>query len=132
MITPRRFSLLVAQGVMLMSLTGGCGGSSLTKDEIDKARKAVDVFLTSWKQGDTPDKLKGQAIIVEDPDWTAGLKLLDFQIIGTEGDNPPNPRFTVKLTLKGEEGPSSEANVVYEINAKKEPGKTFIARDPFF
>lgn len=129
--TPRRhFCLLLVQ--LNVALAAGCaGGSSLSKDEIEKGRKAVETFLTSWKQGDMPDKLKGQSIIGEDPDWTAGLKLLEFQITGTNHDSPTNPRFTVKLTLKGEEGPSSEKDVVYEANAKKESGKVLIARDPF-
>ncbi|MBM4071915.1 MAG: hypothetical protein FJ271_23760 [Planctomycetes bacterium] len=118
--------------VLLLSLAVGCGGNAPSKDEIDQGRKAVETFLASWKQGDTPGKLKGHSILVDDPDWTGGMKLLDFQITGTESDHPTNPRFRVKLKLKDEDGPQSEKDVVYETNARKDSGKVLVARDPFF
>lgn len=123
--------LFLVQTAVLGCFAAGCGGNSLSKDDMDQGRKAVETFLATWKQGEPSEKLQEKAIIVEDPDWTAGLSLLEFQIISANSETPPHPRFNVKLTLKDEAGTKSEQEVVYETNARKQAGKVLISRDPF-
>lgn len=116
----------------LILVVVGCSGNSLPRDDIESGRKAVESFLTAWKQGESSEKLKDRSITASDPDWIAGLNLIDFQITGTEGTAPPNPRFWVKLNLKDRDGAKTDRDVVYEVNLRKEKGTTIISRDPFF
>lgn len=112
----RSIALLITAAVI-----AGCSKkqeSDFTPQAAD-ARKALETGLNAWKSGEKPGDLantKKPMIHAEDPDWSAGQKLRDFEILN-EGplEGAPGRLFTVKiLTDKG--APQEAKYVVFGID----------------
>ena len=81
------------------------------------ARGAVKTALEGWKKGDPPAALKNAspAITVQDMDWQAGAKLVDYQVDGDGKDFGPNLHVPVKLTLRTPQGKQIKKSVSYVV-----------------
>lgn len=108
---PRRwFAVLTC-----LALTCGCGASH--RVEPDLAAKTLRATLDSWKGGQPPADLQKATppVVVQDLDWAAGTKLVDFEIL--EGGKPVDSNLyaQVKLKLRDAAGSESEKTVTYVV-----------------
>src|SRR5262249_6631194 len=72
---------LAALAILFFS---GCSGSSQAHAvDPPRAREALKLALDEWKRGVEPRSLSSSAtpMTVQDFDWAAGAKLIDYQII---------------------------------------------------
>ncbi|ODU02639.1 MAG: hypothetical protein ABS79_00080 [Planctomycetes bacterium SCN 63-9] len=134
----RAGSLMIVFAVMAVLATlflPGCSGSGASLNapvDGSAAREALKTTLESWKRGDAPKSLQSasQPITVQDLDWTAGMTLVDYQIMGDGVASDANLSVPVKLTLSG--GPSKkkshEKKVFYLIGTSP---ATTVFRDMF-
>jgi hypothetical protein len=109
---------LVALATMLLP---GCSGSSQAH-AVDPplARESLKTALEQWKKGESSRSLQSSAtpMTVQDFDWTAGAKLVDYQIVDEGRAEDANLRVRVKLTLKQpgkDQGKSAEKEVWYLV-----------------
>lgn len=86
---------------------------------VDKARahEALKTALESWKKGEAIDGLKSASppIVVQDFDWMAGQKLVDYRITGEGQDDDSNLRIPVSLTLRDAKGGEAKKDVRYIV-----------------
>ena len=70
------------------------------------AKDSFTAFLESWKRGEQQTALKDKSpsIVANDPDWSAGAKLVSYQLVNVEKDDGSNLHPTVELTLQTAEG----------------------------
>jgi hypothetical protein len=115
----------------LAALAGSGCGASVSQQELDQARDAVQSGLEAWKKGEPPSRLKALTPPVEfsDDSWARGEKLLDFRLNNAEGKPGTPLRCTVSLTLQDRRGKTLEKEVVYEV---KLGNPRVVARDPYF
>jgi hypothetical protein len=109
---------LFATMILSTLVLQGCAQRSPQKST-DKAEALVETILDSWTRGVSPDKFGGsnQSIVVTDPDWSAGYRLLSFLSIEakpTEG-TPPHVRCRVALSLADPTGKKVDKEVVYDV-----------------
>lgn len=71
----RCFAMLL----LVMTLVGCGGGNNDHPLDEDLARVSLEKALQAWVDGGKPEDLKPQ-IIVGDPQWKSGLKLISFEI----------------------------------------------------
>ena len=114
----------------LVVLPAGCGPGALPKDDVDRARSAVQTGLDAWKKGEPLAKLPAHAPNLEfaDPDWAAGTKLTAYEITKAEGQAGDHARCWTTLSLQDRRGKKSDKHVVYEV---KLGDKAVVGRDPF-
>lgn len=116
----------------LPALAFGCkGGPKFSRADLDRARQALTTSLDSWKKGQMPEKLRAlpEPILFAEEGPKNGLKLLDYEILGTEYTDAEVMRFTVKLTVQDRRGKREERQATYAV-ALKSP--IAVGRDPFF
>jgi hypothetical protein len=126
--TPSRRLFLAA----LPALAFGCkGGPKFSQADLDRARQALTTSLDSWKKGEMPEKLRSlpEPILFAEEGPKNGLKLLDYEILGTEHTDAEVMRFTVKLTVQDRRGKREERQATFAV-ALKSP--IAVGRDPFF
>lgn len=126
--TVRRFWI----AALLPVVAAGCGGGpTFSQEELERARQALQTSLDSWKRGDLPEKLRGlpEPIEFAEEGPKTGLKLLDYQVLGTENTDTETMRFTVTLNVQDRRGRREQRHVTYAV-ALKSP--IAVGRDPFF
>jgi hypothetical protein len=115
---PKRRSLIASLAVVLIALAG-CGRSGQTAPPVDPGRalEALKTTLESWKNGETPEQLKGgpAAITAQDFDWMAGFQLVDYQIESEGQNDDANLRVPVSLTMKDPSGKEVKKQVKYVV-----------------
>jgi len=88
--------------VLATLFLSGCTGSSGAHvvDET-RAREALKTALDQWKAGGTVKSLESSAtpMTIQDFDWMAGTKLIDYQIVDDGKAYDANLRIRVKLSL---------------------------------
>jgi hypothetical protein len=114
----RRVGTSLGLGLLLM-LAAGCGNNGYDKyvPPEETARDALEAALNSWKNGDRPGKITRGSVDIQvaDTRWSAGQKLLGYEIVKEE-ESSEGPRwFTVKLTLPK---PAGEQTVRYVVVGK--------------
>jgi hypothetical protein len=101
--------------ISLSMLTIGCSNPHQVK--VDVAENTLKSVMESWKSGQAPDSLQKATppIVVQDMDWMAGAKLVDYQII--DGGKPvdSNLHAKVKLKLANSKGKETEKTVTYLV-----------------
>lgn len=103
----------------------GCSGA---KPDLTKAEDVVKASLDKWKEGGKPQQLSDKSIEMTDPDWRAGMKLLDYQVKNASAPPQQGPRVVVRLDLQNRTGKKLNKEVAYEVL----PGdKIRIGRDAF-
>lgn len=123
---------LIALAALLAPLTG-CGGKrTRAQQDLDRADAALKTALDAWKKGEPAKKLASQSpsLVVSDPDWKPGTKLVSYEIKRAEGYEGDNVRCWVVLSLQGRQGPAQAKEVVYEVHLGDD--RIAIGRDPFF
>jgi hypothetical protein len=97
--------ILLASLVALATLfLSGCSGSSQAHAvDPPRAREALKLALDQWKGGAEPRSFSSSAtpMTVQDFDWAAGAKLIDYQIVDDGKAADANLRVQVKLALSG-------------------------------
>ena len=92
--------------LMLLALVlSGCSDSRQPSPvNASIARESLKAALDHWKKGEDPKSLLSSAtpITAQDFEWSAGAKLLDYQILDEGRDEGSNLRVQVKITLAGE------------------------------
>jgi hypothetical protein len=117
---------------LLAALALSCqGGHRFSRADLDRARQALETCLDSWKSGQRPEKLRTLPEPVEfAEEWPqAGLRLLDYEILGTEHTDAEMMRFSVRLTVQDRRGRREERRSTYAV-ALKSP--IAVGRDPFY
>jgi hypothetical protein len=113
---------------LLTLLMAGCG-TGTSNQAVDKAQAAVEAVLDSWSRGEPPHKFTDpdQPIVVNDPDWKAGYRLLSFLSVESKQspESLPHVRCRVALALKDHKGKQVDKEVVYEVQLGE---KTIISR----
>jgi hypothetical protein len=90
----------------------------------------VETALESWKKAEKSKDLTSRGVEIQDEDWDAGQKLLDFNIKSVTSMPQQGPRAVVTLNLQNKTGMKKDKEVAYEvILADKTMSK--IRRDPF-
>lgn len=97
----------------------GCGSGVYQSAPVDadKASETLLFALESWKEGETPDSLKNEspAVVVQDLDWTGGMKLVSYEVVGEARALNANLIAKVKLSLQDKTGNASEKTVTYVV-----------------
>ncbi len=130
MLNPPRLLFLA---ILMPVLASGCGkgGHKFSQADLDRARQALETCLDSWKKGEMPAKLRTlpEPIEFAEEGPRDGVKLLDYQITGTEHTDAEVMRFSVKLSVQDRRGRKEERQVTFAV-ALKSP--IAVGRDPFF
>lgn len=108
----------VALIAWLLFASAGCGaGRKLPPVNAEKAREALRVVLSSWKEGKSPEQLRAgsPAIIVQDFDWFAGCQLVSYEIAEADYADEGNLHCPVRLRLKRADGTEADKDVTYLI-----------------
>jgi hypothetical protein len=96
----------------------GCSASRYS-DPVDpeRARETLNTVLEGWKKGDSPTVLKDgtPSISVQDADWLAGAKLVDYQLTSEGKAVASNLRVPVILTIRSKQGKDVKKNVNYIV-----------------
>ena len=85
-------------------LLPGCSNpSSAHAVDMPRARDALKIVLDEWKKGESPQSLASAStpIVVQDFDWAAGAKLIDYEIVDDGRAFDANLRVQVKLNMSG-------------------------------
>jgi hypothetical protein len=94
--------LVACLGALAILFFSGCSGSSHAHDvDPARAKEALKTALERWKNGEDPGSLAKSAtpMTVQDFDWMAGAKLMEYQIVDDGKAQDANLRVRVKLTL---------------------------------
>lgn len=112
--------------LLLIFLMCGCGSGA----NLSKSQESVKLSLDKWKAGETPQQLKALGIDMADPDWSAGYRLLDFQMKDVSAQPQQGPRVVVQLNMQSRAGKKADREVAYEV-IFKDSDKISIGRDAF-
>lgn len=110
--------------VCMVSL--GCGGPRGLPVDSSKAQDVFKTFLKAWQDGKKAEDLKPDITGV-DRDWSAGKKLVSFEIKPNENNQGTTLRFTVQLTLKDDKGTESKSTAIYNVTTA--PAVTVVRDD---
>jgi hypothetical protein len=110
----------------LLAFVPGCG----PKDDLKKARSVVETALESWKKAEKSKDLTSRGVEIQDEDWDAGQKLLDFNIKSVASMPQQGPRAVVTLNLQSKAGKKKDKEVAYEV-ILNDKTMSKIRRDPF-
>jgi hypothetical protein len=96
--------IVACLGALATILFSGCS-SSVGAHAVNepRAREALKIALDQWKVGATVDSMPSAVspMTVQDFDWAAGAKLVDYEIVDDGKAYDANLRVRVKLSLYG-------------------------------
>lgn len=124
--------LVFAANLGLIWLAAGCSqGPRFSKEEMAKARQALEACLDAWKSGQMPQSLATRPEPIQfAEEWPLlGFKLKSYEILGSEHTDAETIRFTVRLTMEDKRGKAEERMPTYAIVLKS---PIVIARDPMY
>lgn len=119
-----RFVGFSAASMLVVALAGCSSGPDLKK-----AKSVVETALNSWKNGEKAKQLESQGIVVVDPDWDAGHKLLDYTVKSSTAQPQQGPRVVVVLETQDKRGKKKSQEIGYEVQT--DASRTRIERDVF-
>lgn len=125
----RRFFLLALPTVV----AAGCSKRhDHSRADLDRARQKLEICLNSWKQGEAPEKLRSgsEPIVFTEEGPRNGLKLLDYEILGSEHTDNEAIRFTVKLSVEDSRARREERQATYAVSLVTSPNA--VGRDPMY
>jgi hypothetical protein len=103
---------------LTVALVAGCSGSGGAGPvDAPRAREALKAALDGWKRGDVPASFAtaSPAMTVQDMDWQAGAKLVDYQVADDGKDYGVNLHVPVTLTLRTSQGKDVKKSVHYIV-----------------
>lgn len=89
-------------GLLTMLFASACSGPGQPHAvDVPLAREALKATMEQWKTGGDLRSVQasGTPVTAQDPDWRAGAKLIDYQILDDGQPEDVNLRVQVKLTL---------------------------------
>ncbi len=110
---------VVVAGLLVLAtlLLPGCSNPS-SAHAVDslQARDALKEALDHWKKGESPKSLETAStpMIVQDVDWAAGAKLVDYELVDQGKPEDANLRVRVKLTTTSGKGAGAAAGKAVE------------------
>jgi hypothetical protein len=114
--------LMVAacMGLLLTIFFAGCSSAPPHPVDPSYARESLKTALEQWKKGEEPKSLTTSStpMTVQDFDWMAGAKLLDYQLVDDGTPKDANLHVQVKLTLSDpavDKGKAAEKKVWYVV-----------------
>lgn len=104
-------------------LLAGCGGRYGAADlsvDPELARESFAAFLEAWKAGQTPADLQRRSppILVGEPEWAAGTRLLSYEITADEFNDGANLHTAAELKLRDANGLESRQRVEYIVGTE--------------
>ena len=104
-------------GLLCFALLSGCSDKVGAPVNVHAALTALESVMESWKEGKTPEDLLNESpeIVVQEPEWNDGAKLLDYQIVSDDAPAGPNLITTVKLKLSKVDGTVTEKTATYVV-----------------
>jgi hypothetical protein len=111
-----------------LPLAVGCTASPPGPADAQRARDTLRLALDTWKQGEAPNSLKGKrpAVYVNDHEWTAGVRLVGYEVVGDEARGA-NLRCRVRLSLQDKQGQLVQKDALYGVGTN--PALTVIRSD---
>jgi hypothetical protein len=110
----------------------GCDSSSSGPPGLNQgvANSSLTAALDAWKQGQTPESLQqgSPSIIVVEPQWNAGAKLVSYQVLEPSTSDGSNLHVPVELELEDGAGVKSKLKVQYTVGTS--PKITVFAEEP--
>ncbi len=130
-VTCRQLGTIVC--LLLLLTFAGCGSRQQTARPVDpeEARQTLNAVLADWGHGGKPAAWLQQSpqVVIQDRDWSNGLKLNDFEILGAGESRDANLFCQVKLVLENAAQQQFEQTVTYCVGT--DPVLTvFRAMDP--
>lgn len=117
--------------ILIASVCAGCGSSKVAPD-LDEglAQSSLAAALDAWKQDQTPESLRqgSSSIIVVEPQWQAGQKLVNYQVLEPITNDGSNLHVPVELELEDADGASSKQTVTYTVGTS--PRITIFSEEP--
>ena len=109
---------LGAIGVLLLILVPlGCAGRQQIAKPVnpEEARQTLSAVLADWAKGGKPEAWLRQSpqVVIQDRDWSSGLKLKTFEILGSGEPRDANLFCQVKLVLENASQQDFEQTVTY-------------------
>jgi hypothetical protein len=103
---------------LALVLALGCGRGLPSPASADKGEEAIRTALEAWKQGETPEALQRRSppLWVNEPEWTAGNRLLAYDLADKVEPFGRQLRCTVKLALQDKGGKTYEKRIGYQID----------------
>jgi hypothetical protein len=104
--------------VACLAMLSGCDGSYKSAPvKVDVAHQSLTSVLEGWKDGQTPEDLRNQSpsIVVQDLDWSAGMKLVDCDILDDGKAVDAILYARVKLKPGDADGKDREKTVTYIV-----------------
>ncbi|MBS0264842.1 MAG: hypothetical protein JSS02_23100 [Planctomycetes bacterium] len=107
-------------GMLLCALLwAGCGQRTYQSKPVDddQAQEVLTHVLDTWKQGASIDSLQNESpkIVVQDLDWSAGVTLVSYELVGEPEPKDANLVARVKLSLRDKSGADLEKTVTYVV-----------------
>lgn len=110
-------SLALLALLVSLSVLAGCGSNRQTAKPVDPAaaRQTLEVVLTDWRNGGRPDVWQQQSpqVVVQDLDWSRGVRLKSYEILGPGEPRDANLYCRVKLVLDEPTAETREQTVTY-------------------
>ena len=99
-------------GLCLACFLLGCSSGEAPSYQLDPelARASVEKAMQAWKDGKTPKDIQSE-MIVGDPDWTQGKKLVSFEILPKEETTDGSNLY---IRVKRKIG-SAESQITYVV-----------------
>jgi hypothetical protein len=112
----RRLAALVC-GLAVLAGTGCKSDNPNAPVNAAKARETLQAALDSWKKGEPSNALEKASppIYVIDPDWQAGVKLADFEILGPGEEKDAQLYARVRLVLRRPNGPDVTQEATFMV-----------------
>lgn len=109
----------VTAAAILATLAAGCNrGPQIDPLDASKARDVLTTALGSWKKGDAVTALQAGSppVYVIDPDWEAGAKLVNYQVLGDGEEKDAQLFAKVRLTLRNPGGADVTREVTFMVS----------------
>ena len=102
---------------MIAILVTGCGGHREVADPVEPevAQRTLREALDAWVVGAKPEELRQKTpeVVVQDFDWSAGTRLVSYEVKGGGSPQDANLFCEVKLVLEDSSRKRSERLVTY-------------------
>ena len=99
--------------LLVCGWSAGCGFGQTPAVNESIAHDSLITFLDAWSGGETPDDLQPN-IIGKDPAWTAGEKLVSYEIVD-EKTTGTSLHISAKLTLENSNGEKKTPMATYIV-----------------
>lgn len=103
--------------VMLLLAPAGCGGAAAGRVDENMARAVLTKALNAWVAGASASDLRTQepAVIIVDHEWTSGVRLVDYELLGMGAFDGNTLRAPVMLTLAQPPRPAKKVSANFIV-----------------